>query len=94
MGARPQKTLCPLKATDTTWPLYQQQPGQAEWYDVRAGPGELQNLWPATSSGAQAAERQLGDLVLSWKEDTPATTGVDASAQDPELLKMLHDLGY
>jgi arylsulfatase A-like enzyme len=81
-------------ATDTTWPLYQQQPGQAELYDVQADSKEAQNLWPAKSNAAQTAERKLGGLILSWKENTPATTGTNASAQDPQLLKMLHDLGY
>jgi arylsulfatase len=78
---------------NATWPLYPQRAGQVELYDLRADPEEAHNLWPATSQVARNAQETLSRQILRWKEATPLAAG-EAAPLDPEVEKMLHDLGY
>jgi arylsulfatase A-like enzyme len=79
---------------DTTWPLYNLQAGTVELYDLRADPGEQQNLQAASTGPALQAEQELSRHLLSWKQNTPVNTNVDTSPLDPELEEILRKLGY
>jgi hypothetical protein len=81
-------------ADSKTWPLYPQQAGQLELYDLEDDPQEKNNLWPVSFRASQEAQESLTGLLSTWNEITPLAEGMEVPLLDPEVEKMLRYLGY